>query len=960
MSIEHALNSLLSLSQERERHQWLTHALPQFEQREIVKLVDLLKEQVIQSLRVDMQAALLAADCLLMLADIAESPSYYALGLRMKAQALVIGQGRYEEALPLYDDSIAIYDSLGDELGQAHAQVTRIWALAQTSDYKTSVTAGETARTVLTRHEQWRSLATLNNNLAMIHNRFGALEEALYLLDESRSIYQKLGHEGERFLTNNETNRAFVLYALGQFKASIQASERALAQAEAFKQTALIARGNHNLGLTYYVLGHYNLALTLFDQAKEIWQADGRFQEVIQNELTSAYCLIKLRRFGDVLEKCQAMRHLIETQKIVPETLFSLLNEAYAYAGLNRYEEAQVSLVATRQLFDDAQNPLDIAQCDLVRADLYFRQGSYAQCIRLSQACVQIFAQMNRPFEEAQAHLLSARVRLSQGMYELATGDIQLAKNLVEHRDVAVLIYEVYFVMGRIAREQKDWSSALAYFNRAITELERIQGWTMVEFRADFLKDEDKRDLFEETVDLYLEIEDFARAMQAVEQAKSRALMDLVAYRLDLSIRTRAPEDETLVSQLNALRGQRNRLFRRQVGAMAEQVDDLAQFFEEQQVVEGKITALWHQLLIRNAAYANDAVESFGSVQPRKLSLPQTVNVVEYFIVDGKIVAFLLTPGSEETPQVFRLSASARDVDRLLQLLNLNWQTTMNTMADRVENLISNARGVLHQLYQRLWEPLSSYLTGDCEQIVIIPHGTLHYLPFHALYDGAGYLLETYQISYLPSISFWQAKTSPVTEKLPDALVIGYSSHGRLPQAQYEAEAVAKHWSGQLLLEEEATLGHLEKIIGDYQIIHMATHGEFRSDNPLFSGLTLADGELTSLDIFNLKLNAPLVVLSACHTGRSVIGGGDELLGLMRAFFASGAVSLILTHWAIADEASAELMIHFYQELAKGVNKSAALRAAQLRVLQSENGRSRYAHPYFWASFFLVGEAGPL
>jgi CHAT domain-containing protein len=145
----------------------------------------------------------------------------------------------------------------------------------------------------------------------------------------------------------------------------------------------------------------------------------------------------------------------------------------------------------------------------------------------------------------------------------------------------------------------------------------------------------------------------------------------------------------------------------------------------------------------------------------------------------------------------------------------------------------------------------------------------------------------------------------------------------------------------------------------------LATHGEFREDNPLFSGLEFLDGWLTTLDVFNTPLNASLVTLSACHTGRSLVGGGDELLGLMRAFLAAGADSLVMTHWAVDDHTTALLMRKFYEQLAAGQSKGTAIQMAQKALLRglSDNistDDSCFAHPFFWAPYFLVGQSGPL
>jgi CHAT domain-containing protein len=219
------------------------------------------------------------------------------------------------------------------------------------------------------------------------------------------------------------------------------------------------------------------------------------------------------------------------------------------------------------------------------------------------------------------------------------------------------------------------------------------------------------------------------------------------------------------------------------------------------------------------------------------------------------------------------------------------------------------------------------------------------------LYAGEKYLIEKFEISYLPASSL--LRYCRTAEKgNGGVLALGYSSDGRLPHAAEEAETIAGSWQGQLLVEESATLTNLQKNAAHFRVLHLATHGEFRPDNPLFSGLMLADGWLTTLDIFDLRLQASLVTLSACQTGRSVVGGGDELLGLLRAFLAAGAASLVSTFWAVEDSTTAALMQAFYQALAAGRTKGAALREAQLKFIDK--------HPYFWSPFFLSGDTGPL
>jgi CHAT domain-containing protein len=294
-------------------------------------------------------------------------------------------------------------------------------------------------------------------------------------------------------------------------------------------------------------------------------------------------------------------------------------------------------------------------------------------------------------------------------------------------------------------------------------------------------------------------------------------------------------------------------------------------------------------------------------------------------------------------------------------MLWLNWKAVAFQAPEQQSALLRNARGILGRLYDLLLTPAREAMI-TASRLIIVPHGALHYLPFHALFDGQDYLIAHHEISYLPAASFlrycYEAQPSG-----SDFLIAGNSRAGSLSYTVQEAQSIARLWGRPALLEDEVTIASIQSAAPSCRLLHLAAHGSFRADNPLFSGLSLADGWLTTLDIFNLRLNASLVTLSACETGRSVVGGGDELLGLMRAFLYAGASSLVLSQWAVDDRSSALLMEHFYTGLSQGETKGMAMRKAQLSFLpgHGESGgeiSETYTHPYYWAPFFLVGDAG--
>jgi len=361
---------------------------------------------------------------------------------------------------------------------------------------------------------------------------------------------------------------------------------------------------------------------------------------------------------------------------------------------------------------------------------------------------------------------------------------------------------------------------------------------------------------------------------------------------------------------------------------------------------------------VRNADYIQDADLWQVQVESPQPYLDGDTLLVEYFIARGEVLAFSVT---REEIQVHRRLATFSQLNRLLGLFRLNLHRlspALLAQGDSLESEAANLEGLLGRLYAALLHPLADRL-APFERLIVVPHGPLHYLPFHALFDGRHYLLERCAVSYMPNSSLLRLGHDQATDGRDSlsALVVGCSLDGALPYTLAEARQVAGRLQAQSLLEEAATRANLEAQAGTARIIHLATHGEFRPDVPLFSTLYLADGPLTTTDVFNLTLTASLVTLSACQSGASAVGGGDELVGFSRAFLYAGAASLLMTWWRVEDRATACLMDRFYQALLEGQRKPTALRQAQLALLRGEEG-ARYRHPYFWAPFFLVGDRG--
>jgi CHAT domain-containing protein len=244
--------------------------------------------------------------------------------------------------------------------------------------------------------------------------------------------------------------------------------------------------------------------------------------------------------------------------------------------------------------------------------------------------------------------------------------------------------------------------------------------------------------------------------------------------------------------------------------------------------------------------------------------------------------------------------------------------------------------------------------------LTIVPHSPLHYLPFAALHDGQGWLLQQHGVRMLPSASVERLLEAIPRSTTHNALILANPDTGvsanDLAYAEQEARGISQNFSSSRTLTRAAASERaLRNESGSYGYVHLATHGKFQSSAPLKSFLLLAgdaeyDGLLTVDEIYGLKLHADLVSLSACETGLGKGSAGDDVVGLVRGFFYSGARTLLASYWSVDDAATAEIMQKFYAGLNRQ-NKRDALRSAQLELL------GHGAAPFYWASFYLTGLA---
>jgi len=292
-------------------------------------------------------------------------------------------------------------------------------------------------------------------------------------------------------------------------------------------------------------------------------------------------------------------------------------------------------------------------------------------------------------------------------------------------------------------------------------------------------------------------------------------------------------------------------------------------------------------------------------------------------------------------------------------------------------------------LYQRLIAPVKDELIGN--QLIIVPDGPLWHLNFDLLLTEEdtsnnprtwSYLLKDYAISYANSATllFGNEGQQVDSKKEQECLAFSFSSSGDtisttrnvsletfrnssmdLPGTREEIKAIANIVDGQYFYGSEATEDNFKKHAGDYNILHLALHGDVDNERPENSRLyftkskdTVEDNYLYSHELFALDIPAELTVLSACNTGTGKIAKGEGIMSLGNAFQYAGTKSLLLTNWEVSDKTTPKIMEYFYTNLKEGKNKAEALQQAKLQFLATTNEETY--HPYYWGGFYLLGD----
>ncbi|GAB1544636.1 CHAT domain-containing protein [Scytonema sp. NUACC21] len=751
----------------------------------------------------------------------------------------------------------------------------------------------------------------------------GQYDISLQSLQQALTIYQAIeDHEWE---SNTLGILGTVYYSSRNYMKAIECSQQNLVIARKIEDSWGEGQALVNLGNAYQALGDYGKAVEHHQQSLQIAQKN-------EDRWCEGQALMNLgNAFHALGDYEQAIAHHQQSLTIAQEIddrrgeCLALGNLGIAYHDCGVVEQAteffQQSLTIAEEIGDSDAKAGVLGNL----GGAYYFLGDYEKAIAYSTQYLQIAQKIRDPWREERALLNLGNSYQVLGNYVEAISYFQKALKISQEIGDKLGEGQALHNLGCYFLQSGDFAEAEKILFTGINLWESL--------RADLgSNDAQKVSIFETQSKSYrlLQMALIAQnkieiALEVAERGRTRAFVELLTRKLSATQNEQATNNPPTIEQIR-------QITRKQKSTIVEYSITYNSDFR----LKNQDVSWLSQILIW-------VIQPSGEIRFRSIDLKHL--------------------WQEQNTSLVNLVNSTREA------MGVGGRDAMRTKIPK------NSKQYLQQLYQLLIQPIVDLLPTDpTAQVIFIPQSSLFLIPFPALQDESGeYLLKKHTILTAPSIQVLdlthKKREEVKTAALNSVLILGNPkmpsvppSIGEppqplrnLPNAEEEAHAIASLFNSQPIIGTSATKAFVVQQMASSRIIHLATHGLLDEFRGLGSAIALApsdkdNGLLTAEEILDLKLNAELVILSACDTGRGRLTG-DGVIGLSRAFISAGVPSIIVSLWSVPDAPTAVLMKKFYENLVQHHNKAQALRQAMLETMDVAH------HPRNWAAFTLVGEA---
>jgi CHAT domain-containing protein/tetratricopeptide (TPR) repeat protein len=802
--------------------------------------------------------------------------------------------------------------------------------------------------------DMFRAIAR-HDREARVLNRLGDLSRKVGEVVDAERFFREalaLAREVDDPVTTADilNNSGLLMMSLGRAEEAIQQLQSAIPLAQEVDSASVEAALTLNIGSAYDDLGMYDNAIASYQRTYEI----------------------------DVT-RLKLPRRSARAQTALAEAYFSSGDRVAAADAINR----------ALALYEESGDRGGLAEAQALDGRMRHASGD-------ADRAIDMFARALPVLHEARNRLAEARILTTWAWVDIDRDDadagllkadeaLQLARQIANPIAEQNALYVRALALRKQHRLEEATASIAAVTSGVETARSVIQRG---ELRTSYLAT--VRRYFDLHIDLLQQQGASAAAFEMSERARARSLLDGLA---ESRAKIRKGVDPELLARQRAVQGQLNAKenYRAQVALRDGQASaratalgrDIAGLLEEWNLIRAKIRG-------SSPAYSQlQAPEPTTLEQVQKTLLDAGSALVEYHLGSARSYAWVI----DRTSITVHPLPAAGQIDKVARAYHelLSADLAPLGAADRVKRTARVAT-LGRRLAAMVWKPIESRVAD--RRLLVVADGVLHYVPFAALPRSTGEPLIVHnEVVYLPSASVLQSirqRSRPIqarpavavfadpvfskndprltlerdTTASPQTRAANGELYGRLRFSRREAEAIGalapRAFAALDFMAAKPTLSARD--LRQYGILHFATHGSINTAQPELSGLVLSlfdpagkpiDGFLRLHEIYNLDLDADLVVLSACRTalGREVHGEG--LIGLTRGFMYAGAARVVSSVWNVDDRASALLMARFYEAmLTKGLSPASALRDAQLSLLR----QPRWADPHYWAAFGIQGD----
>lgn len=775
-------------------------------------------------------------------------------------------------------------------------------------------------------------------------------------------------------------------------------NNRALQIAKSLYQKQEIGRCLNNIGLYYWRSNSYSKALASFEEslaiAREFKHEED--QSVCLNNIGLVY--MDIGNYERSLSNLKKALNIDLKLKGDTGIFIDLNNIGAAFRKRGEFsgnkQDFQISLdyyLKSLDLAKRKQNKeLEINTLDNIGI-VYAAVGDFVPSLRYFSFAENKARAINDIYELGNICINTGNVYMRLRDYKKSKKYFQRGLELSLKSGKNEALWEAYFGLGQCFEIEQQYASALTCYKKAVNNVDLIRSQlSLDDHKAGFARD--KLKVYESLLHLLFMLKTKGSTarydeeiFQVVEKAKARAFL------------------EGLIEMGSSSQGSLPSEFKKEQTEISKRITLTISGLARSAITDNQRRILLERLENEENAYMSllnkmksgkqiksglTPFENMSIEEIQNQLLDRKTAILEFFLGEKESFVFLIT----KTDFILKSLPSRASIENSLRA----YLKTLSTYPNRE----FQGRLAAKRLYKDLFCSFEETISPLIGHLIIVPDGVLYYLPFETLISEAEgthpkqqYLIELYKISYAPSASSFVFLVNKKTEvkTLKSLLAIGnpdYSpamprydkqkkSYGEtlreiylnngfdfssLPYTKDEVLQISRYFPRDkvdICMDGEAREDVIKKkSLKDYRIIHFACHGFQDETLPLRSALVLSlsenveeDGFLQVREIYDLRLNADLIVLSACQTGRGKLENGEGVLGLPRVFFYAGAKSTISTLWKINDKSTSELMRYFYHFLSEGSDKAQALRLAKLKMI-----KSNFSHPFFWAGFVLNGD----